>query len=57
MTSRGTCLRAGRIERQVPTLRWAKGQGVFAKLRKVTIGFIMSVCPHGTTQIPPEGFS
>jgi len=27
-----------------------------AKLHKVTISFIMSVCPHGTTQLLLEGF-
>ena len=30
--------------------------GFFAKLRKATISFVMSVCPHGTTQLPLEGF-
>jgi hypothetical protein len=31
--------------------------GVFAKLRKVTVRFIMSVHPHGTTQLQLDGFS
>jgi hypothetical protein len=39
--------------------------GVFAKLRKATISFVMSVClhnllsvrPHGTTGLPLNGFS
>ena len=33
----------------------------FAQLRMATIGFFMSVClsvhPHGTTRLPPDGFS
>jgi hypothetical protein len=33
----------------------------FAELRKATISFVMSVrrsvCPHGTTRLPLEGFS
>ena len=28
-----------------------------AKLRKMTISFVMSVCPHGTTRLPLDGFS
>jgi len=35
--------------------------GAFAKLRKATISFVMSVRlsvrPHGTTRFPLEGFS
>jgi hypothetical protein len=35
--------------------------GAFAKLRKATTGFVMSVrpsvCPHGTTRLQPDGFS
>ena len=38
--------------------------GAFAKLQQVTISFVMScrsvclyVCPHGTTQLPLDGFS
>jgi len=35
--------------------------GAFAKLRKATISFVMtvrlSVRPHGTTQLPLDGFS
>jgi len=31
--------------------------GAFAKLRKVTISFVMSVRPHGTTQLPLDGSS
>jgi len=31
--------------------------GTFQKLRKTTINFIMSVCPHGTSQLPMDGFS
>jgi hypothetical protein len=31
--------------------------GAFAKLRKATISFVMSVCPHGKTRLPPDGFS
>ena len=35
--------------------------GAFAKLRKATIRFVMSVCltfyPHGTTRLPMDGFS
>jgi hypothetical protein len=31
--------------------------GVFAKLRKETVSFIMSICPHGTTRAPLDGFS
>ena len=30
---------------------------VFAKLRKATIGFVMSVRPHGTTRLPLDRFS
>jgi hypothetical protein len=29
----------------------------FAKLRKATISFVMSVRPHGKTRLPPKGFS
>jgi hypothetical protein len=28
----------------------------FAKLRKATISFVISVCPHGTIRLPLEGF-
>jgi hypothetical protein len=31
--------------------------GAFAKFRKTVISFFMSVCPHGRTQLPLEGFS
>jgi hypothetical protein len=31
--------------------------GAFAKFRKATISFVMSVCPHGTTRFPMDGFS
>jgi len=31
--------------------------GAFAKLRKVTVGFVMSVRPHGTIRLPLDGFS
>jgi len=31
--------------------------GAFAKLRKATINFVMSVRPHGTTRLPLDGFS
>jgi len=31
--------------------------GALAKLRKVTLSFVMSVCPHGTTPLPLDGFS
>jgi len=30
--------------------------GAFAKLRIVTISFVMSVRPHGTTLLPMNGF-
>jgi hypothetical protein len=30
--------------------------GAFAKLWKATIRFAMSVCPHGTSQLPLDGF-
>jgi hypothetical protein len=30
--------------------------GAFAKLLKATISFFMSVCPHGTTRLPLDGF-
>ena len=30
--------------------------GAFAKLRKITISYFMSVRPHGTTRLPLEGF-
>jgi len=30
---------------------------LFAKLRKVTFVFVISVCSHGTTLFPLEGFS
>ena len=29
--------------------------GAIAKLRKATISFFMSVCPHGTTRLPLDG--
>jgi len=35
MTSRGTCLRAVSVERQGPTLKWAKGQGAVCVVRRV----------------------
>ena len=28
----------------------------FAKLRKNTVSFVLSVCPHGTTRFPMDGF-
>jgi len=31
--------------------------GASLKLRKATISFVMSVCPHGTTHIPLHEFS
>jgi uncharacterized membrane protein SpoIIM required for sporulation len=35
--------------------------GAFAKFRKATISFVifvrLSVCPHGTTLLPLDGFS
>jgi len=31
--------------------------GAFSKLRKATIGFVMSVLPHGTTRLPLDGVS
>jgi len=31
--------------------------GPFAKLRKASISFVMSVRPHGKTRVPLEGFS
>ena len=35
--------------------------GAMAKLRKVTVKFVMSVCPsvrpHGTSRLPLDGFS
>jgi hypothetical protein len=31
--------------------------GMFTKFWKATISFIMSVCPHGTTQLPLDRFS
>jgi hypothetical protein len=30
---------------------------VFAKLRKATVSFVMSVCPHATTWLALDGFS
>jgi hypothetical protein len=30
--------------------------GMFAKLRKATFSFFMSVCLHGTTQLPLDEF-
>jgi len=30
--------------------------GAFAELRKATVSFVMSVCPHGTTRLPLDGF-
>jgi hypothetical protein len=35
---------------------WAEF-GAFAKLRKATISFAVSVCPHGTIRFQPDGFS
>jgi len=31
--------------------------GTFAELRKATISFVMSVCPHGTTPLLLDGLS
>jgi len=31
--------------------------GAFAKLQKVTVSFVMSVRPHGTTRHPLDGCS
>ena len=31
--------------------------GAFAKLRSGTVSFVKSVCPHGITRLPIEGFS
>jgi len=31
--------------------------GAFAKLRKATISFVISVCPHGTTRLTLDEFS
>ena len=31
--------------------------GAFVKLRRATISYIMSVCPHRTTRLPLEGFT
>jgi hypothetical protein len=31
--------------------------GAFAELQKVTVSFVMSVCPHGTNWLPLDGFS
>ena len=31
--------------------------GAFAKLQKPTVIFVMSVCPHGTSRLPLDGFS
>ena len=31
--------------------------GAFAKFRKATISFVVSVCPRGTTRLPLDGFS
>jgi len=30
--------------------------GGFEKLRNETISFVMSVCPHGITRLPLDGF-
>ena len=30
--------------------------GALAKLQEVTVSFIMSVCPHGTTRLPLDEF-
>jgi hypothetical protein len=43
-------------------LKWCKAcqsyslLGAFAKLRKSTISFVLSVCPHGATRLPLDGF-
>jgi hypothetical protein len=39
------------------TSNWKMFLGASAKLRKATIGFVMSVCPHGTTRLTRDGFS
>ena len=32
--------------------------GAFANFRKATVNLIVSLCPHGTTRLPPlDGFS
>jgi hypothetical protein len=49
--------------RSLITFRWLISvlSGAFAKLRKATISFVVSVrpsvCPHGTTRLPLDGFS
>jgi hypothetical protein len=32
-------------------------EGAFGKLRNASISFVMSVCLHGTTRLPLDGFS
>ena len=41
-------------------LKWCNTLSVFgalAKLQKATISFAMSLCPHGKTRLPLDGFS
>jgi len=40
-----------------PTKTYMHFLGAFAKLRKGTASFVLSVCPHGTTRLPLDGFS
>jgi len=52
-----TCLRCLRSEdvNQIhsPRMHFVS---TFAKLRKTTVSFVMSVCPHGTLGLPLDGF-
>ena len=46
-----------RLQQYIGTLKiLSPFLGAFAKLQKVTIGFIMSVGPHATTRLLLDGF-
>jgi hypothetical protein len=40
----------------MPSVHCAQFLGAFAKLRKVTIGFVMSVCPSAWNSLAPSGW-
>ena len=61
----GVCVAQTGIEGQITSGAWRQYLGVFAKFRKATIIFVMSVClsvwltalTHETTWLPLDGFS
>ena len=49
------CLRVTNVAME--TQQYVRFLGAFAKLRKATISFAMSVCPHGTARLSLDGIS